>query len=210
MEIIELFLDETAELNGISAISVVSEPAIMEDFITLKAEKIKLAEIDKEQRIFMGAALVPNRPIYRKKEEREFYVYFSQSTVKQASELFLINGNQSQATVEHEYSVEGLTVVESWIVEDPDMDKSKHYGFENIPKGTWMVSMKINNDDVWEKAKKGEIAGYSIEGYFIDRAKEAAPEIIEENLEDPEDLEDLEDSEDLKALKEIMDLLGFL
>ena len=87
------------------------------------------------------------------------------------------------------------------------MDKSKHYGFENIPKGTWMVSMKINNDDVWEKAKKGEIAGYSIEGYFIDRAKEAAPEIIEENLEDPEDLED---SEDLKALKEIMDLLGFL
>ena len=153
MEIIELFLDETAELNGISAISVVSEPAIMEDFITLKAEKIKLAEVDKEQRIFMGAALVPNRPIYRKKEKKEFYVYFSQSTVKQASELFLINGNQSQATVEHEYSVEGLTVVESWIVEDPEMDKSKHYGFENIPKGTWMVSMKINNDEVWEKAK---------------------------------------------------------
>ena len=121
--------------------------------------------------------------------------------MKQASELFLINGNQSQATVEHEYSVEGLTVVESWIVEDPEMDKSKHYGFENIPKGTWMVSMKINNDEVWEKAKKGEIAGYSIEGYFIDRAKEAAPEIIEE---------DLKDSEDDKALKEIMDLLDSL
>ena len=201
MEIIELFLDETAELNGISAISVVSEPAIMEDFITLKAEKIKLAEVDKEQRIFMGAALVPNRPIPRKKEKKRFYVYFSQSTVKQASELFLINGNQSQATVEHEYSVEGLTVVESWIVEDPEMDKSKHYGFENIPKGTWMVSMKINNDEVWEKAKKGEIAGYSIEGYFIDRAKKAAPEIIEE---------DLKDSEDDKALKEIMDLLDSL
>ena len=89
-------------------------------------------------------------------------------------------------------------MVESWIVENPDMDKSKHYGFENIPKGTWMVSMKINNDDVWEKAKKGEIAGYSIEGYFIDRAKEAAPEIIEE------------DNQDVEALKKIMELLDSL
>ena len=51
MNIIELILDENDEMNGIEAISVVENPAIEEDFVALKSEEIKLAEVDKEKRI---------------------------------------------------------------------------------------------------------------------------------------------------------------
>ena len=76
MNIIELILDENDEMNGIEAISVVENPAIEEDFVALKSEELKLAEVDKEKRILMGAALIPNKPIYRRNGEQEFYIFF--------------------------------------------------------------------------------------------------------------------------------------
>ena len=167
MDIIELFIDETDEVSGIEAISVVENPAIEENFIALKNQEFKLAEVDKEKRILMGAALIPNRPIYRQNGEQEYYIYFSQATVRKASELFFINGNQSNSTLEHQLELKGLTAVESWIVES-EQDKSRMYDL-NVPMGTWMVSMKVNNDDVWKKVKNKEIKGFSIEGYFADK-----------------------------------------
>ena len=167
MDIIELFIDETDEVSGIEAISVVENPAIEENFIALKNQEFKLAEVDKEKRILMGAALIPNKPIYRQNGEQEYYIYFSQATVRKASELFFINGNQSNSTLEHQLELKGLTAVESWIVES-EQDKSRMYDL-NVPMGTWMVSMKVNNDDVWKKVKNKEIKGFSIEGYFADK-----------------------------------------
>ena len=167
MDIVELFIDETDEVSGIEAISVVENPAIEENFIALKNQEFKLAEVDKEKRILMGAALIPNKPIYRQNGEQEYYIYFSQATVRKASELFFINGNQSNSTLEHQLELKGLTAVESWIVES-EQDKSRMYDL-NVPMGTWMVSMKVNNDDVWKKVKSGEVKGFSIEGYFADK-----------------------------------------
>ena len=167
MDIIELFIDETDEAAGIEAISVVENPAIESDFIALKKQEFKLAEVDKEKRILMGAALIPNKPIYRQSGEQEYYIYFSKNTVRKASELFFINGNQNNSTLEHELELKGLTAVESWIVES-EQDKSRMYDL-NVPMGTWMVSMKVNNDDVWKKVKAGEVKGFSIEGYFADK-----------------------------------------
>ena len=171
MNIVELVIDEDEEIAGIEAISVVESPAIEEDFIALKNQEFKLAEIDKEKRILMGAALVPNKPIYRKSDDKEFYIYFSKSTVRKASELFFIKGNQNNSTLEHNMPLTGLSCVESWIVES-EKDKSRHYGLE-VPVGTWMVSMKVLNDDIWENyVKTGKVKGFSIEGFFVDRLQE--------------------------------------
>ena len=167
MDIIELFIDEEDEVSGVEAISVVSDPAIAESFIALKNQEFKLATVDKEKRILMGAALVPNRTIFRKSGESEYYIYFSKDTVRKASELFFIKGNQNNATLEHQLELEGLTAVESWIVES-EQDKSRMYDL-NVPIGTWMVSMKVNNDKVWQQVKAGEVKGFSIEGYFADK-----------------------------------------
>ncbi len=170
MRIIELLIDEDALLSGIEAISIVDKPAIEENFIALKEQtKVNLTEVDKEKRILMGAALVPNKNIYRTDGEDEYYIYFSDDTVRKASELFLMRGNQNKSTLEHEAELNGLTVVESWIVEDEVHDKSRKYGLD-MPVGTWMVSMKVNNDEVWENyVKTGLVKGFSIEGYFTDK-----------------------------------------
>ena len=115
MDIVELFIDENDEVSGIEAISVVENPAIEENFIALKAQEFKLAEVDKEKRILMGAALIPNKPIYRTNGEQEYYIYFSQATVRKASELFFINGNQNNSTLEHQHSLSGLSLVDTFL-----------------------------------------------------------------------------------------------
>lgn len=180
MDIVELFIDEE-EAIGIEAISVVEYPAIEEDFVALKNQEFKLAEVDKEKRILMGAALIPNKPIYRRSEEHEYYIYFSRDTVRKASELFFINGNQNKSTLEHQMPLTGLSVVESWIVES-EKDKSRHYGME-VPVGTWMVSMKVLNDDIWHNyVKTGKVKGFSIEGYFADKAERPKDKTIKDEL----------------------------
>lgn len=169
MKIVELILDEEQELAGIEAISVVESPAIEEDFIALKAEEIKLAEVSTEKRILMGALLIPNKPIYRRSGEDEYYIFFSKDTVLKASQMYLMNGNQNNSTMEHQYDLQGLSLVESWIVEDEVHDKSRKYGM-NVPVGTWMGTVKVNNDEVWNDfVKTGKVKGFSIEGYFADK-----------------------------------------
>ena len=170
MRIVELILNED-ELSGIDAISIVENPAIESDFVALKTEEVKLAEVDKEKKILMGALLIPNKPIYRNSEEGEYYIYFSKDTVLKASQRYLTNGNQNNSTLEHQHELIGLTLVESWIVEDEVHDKSRKYGM-NVPIGTWMGTMKVNNDEVWnDYVKEGKVKGFSIEGYFADKLK---------------------------------------
>ena len=199
MDIIELVIDEQSEeYSGIEAISVVESPAIEEDFIALKNEdKIRLAEVSKEKRLLMGAALIPDKPIYRKSGDHEFYIYFSKDTVAKASQMFLKSGNQGQATMEHATKkLDGMTVVESWIVESDLYDKSKKYGLD-MPIGTWMVSMKVDNDEIWNNyVKKNKIKGFSIEGYFADRLSNR-----------PKDKQKDTYSEDDKLLNDIIDVL---
>ena len=178
MNIVELILDENEEMTGIDAVSIVENPAIESDFIALAKEEIKLAKVDEEKRILMGPALIPNKPIFRKKGEEQFYVYFSRDTVRRASELFFMNSKQKNATLEHEMDIQGLTVVESWIVEDEKMDKAVKYGFD-VPQGTWMISMKVENDDVWnEYVKTEKVKGFSIEGYFANKGQ-----VVERDIE---------------------------
>jgi len=168
MRIVELILDEEQEI-GIEAISVVENPAIEEDFIALKSQEFKLAEVDKEKRILMGALLIPNKPIYRRNGEDEYYIYFSKDTVLKASQMYLMQGKQNNSTLEHQYEINGLSLVESWIVEDKVHDKSVKYGMD-LPLGTWVGSVKVNNEQIWnEFVKTGKVKGFSIEGYFADK-----------------------------------------
>ena len=85
MKIIELILDEAQQMMGIDAISIVENPAIEENFLALKSDEVKLAEVNKEKKILMGALLIPNRPIFRTNGEEEYYIYFSKKTVEKAS-----------------------------------------------------------------------------------------------------------------------------
>ena len=188
MRIVELILDEESEL-GIEAISVVENPAIEEDFIALKSQEFKLAEIDGERRILMGALLIPNKPIYRRNGEDEYYIYFSKDTVLKASQMYLMNSKQNNSTLEHQHAIEGLSLVESWIVEDKVHDKSVKYGMD-LPLGSWVGSVKVNNDQIWnEFVKTGKVKGFSIEGYFADKMERPNDQTIKDELAQIEEQE---------------------
>lgn len=194
MKFFELVLDEEKLLHGIDAISIVEHPAIEEDFITMsKDQKMEFKEVDQEKKILMGAAMIPDKPIYRRDGDEEYYVFFTKDTIRRASELYLMNGKQSNATLEHQEKISGLSLVESWIIEDPEKDKSRAYGLE-YPVGTWMVSMKVNNEDIWEEyVKSGKVKGFSIEGWFMQResAIELSSQLSEIESEEGEHLLEL-------------------
>jgi len=185
MKIVELILDEEQEDSGVDAISVVESPAIESDFVALNSNEFKLAEVNKEKKILLGALLIPNKPIYRNGDEGEYYIFFSKDTIVKASQMYLRNGYQNKTTIEHEKTLEGLTLVESWIVEDEVMDKSRKYGL-NVPVGTWMGAVKVNNNEIWnEYVKTNRVKGFSIEGYFADKMERPNEKIKEDmSIED--------------------------
>ena len=179
MKVYELVIDK--ETEGIEAISLVDRPAIEENFIALSSDvPYKFQEVSKG--IVTGPALIPNKNIYRKDADgNEFYVYFTEETVEKAALLYFQNGNQSNSTVAHKETVDGVTTFESWIIQDPETDKAKALGMD-LPKGTWMISQKIDNPEVLGKVKDGTYRGFSIEGYFADRLKKSDEETILEQI----------------------------
>lgn len=140
-------------INGkCTTISVVEEPAIEEDFIKLKSDK--LYKFD--QQILIGPALVPDKPIYRNDEHGEYYISFDASSIKQIAADYLKN---LEVSIDHEHSIPA-TVLESWIKESEN-DKSVDYGFD-LPVGTWFVKIHIDNEEVWQDIKNNKY-GFSIE-----------------------------------------------
>jgi hypothetical protein len=169
--IVELVIQDDNQELAIDAISLVSAPAIEQDFVYFGKEKnnLTLAKVDEEKRMLISPALIPNKNIvrYDANTDSEYYVWFSKETVRKASELYLKHNNHHKATYEHQDRVSGVLTIESWIKEG-DMDKSKLYGFD-LPNGTWFVKMKIDNEELWQDIKSKKIKGLSIEGYFTDK-----------------------------------------
>ena len=173
-KIVELVIADDSQELAIDAISLVNSPAIEQDFVFFGKEKNNLtfAKVDEEKRMLVSPALIPNKQIFRydPNTDSEYYVYFSPETVRKASELYLKHNNHHKATYEHKDRVSGVLTVESWIKEG-DSDKSKMYGYD-LPNGSWFVKMKIENEDLWNKIKEGELKGLSIEGYFTNKFEE--------------------------------------
>jgi hypothetical protein len=155
--------DELKE--GVFAISLVDKPAIEEDFILLNALEVQLKVIDEVKREVVGLALVPNKKILRRIKDKDFTISFSEATIEKVQELYLKNLRSNNVTIDHESKVDGVSLIESWIVEDTKNDKSNIYNLK-APLGSWVVKMKIYNNDVYEGVKLGKFNGFSIEGLF--------------------------------------------
>lgn len=177
--LIELFIDDKDQDNALDMISFVSAPAIEKDFMHFKEEKEKFEfKSDEEKRIVTGAAMIPNQEIIRMDaENKPYFVYFTEETIEKAQEVFAKYGKTKSTNFEHKTGMRDVTVVESWIVTDPTNDKSNALGFKDIPKGSWMVSYKVDNDDLWAKVKAGEVKGFSIEGVFSKNIIEMSKEV---------------------------------
>jgi len=164
LRLIEWEVDDV--MGELKRISLVSEPAIEEDFLLFNSQTLKFKTIDNEKRVLTGPAMRPDINIPRKDEMGNlYYGFFSKDTVRKCAEMFFKkNSNANNTNLEHEFEIDGVYVFESWIVEDPEMDKAKALGFSNIKSGDWFVSMKIDNETVWNNyLKTGLIKGFSVE-----------------------------------------------
>lgn len=147
------------------AISMVEQPAIESDFVALseqKEEKIQAFLESNERHMVYGAALIPDKDIYRNNGEQEFYISFTKESIEKMSQDFMKEYRQNEVTLDHQEMANDITITESWLVEDPYKDKANALGI-NVPQGTWMIGMKVNQIDVWDRVKAGELKGFSVE-----------------------------------------------
>lgn len=145
------------------AISMVEEPAIEVNYVALaKQEEMEVKLSSDERHICYGPALIPNKDIYRNNGEQEFYINFTEESIVKMSQDFMKEYRQKEVTLDHESDADEVYIAESWLVEDPYKDKANALGF-NVPKNTWMIGMKVNNIEVWDRVKAGELKGFSVE-----------------------------------------------
>jgi hypothetical protein len=164
LPIYEIVVDDNDE-TGISLISLVDEPAIIMKGMTFNDNTImSFKEIDDKQ-IIVGPALIPNMRIYREDEKYgRYFVRFTPETIEKMVEKFNKYGSNRKINIDHSNQMVDAFIMEDWIVEDEVYDKSRKYGFE-VPKGTYMIKVKIENKDFWEREVKGNGKfGFSIEG----------------------------------------------
>lgn len=165
----ELVINEDLQSQiEVDAIALVDAPAIKSNWFVFKEEvnPMHFAKVDEDERIVVGAAMIPNFKMYRKDDDiGEYNVFFSEQTISQIAQKFFAKNYQNNANIMHdpEKKVNGLTYFMSWIKDE----KKGIQGLEgDYPNGTWFVGAKVNCDETWQRIKSGEFKGFSVEGFF--------------------------------------------
>lgn len=178
----EMIVDDEL-VEGVFAMSLVDEPAIEVDFTLLsKNDKFRIdlnleKNIDTTRHVVMGPMLIPDKVIPRK----NYDIIFSKDTIRRISENFMIQGKKDNVTIQHKVNVNKIYLIESWIVEDTEKDKSANYGYK-LPVGTWCGTYKVNDDNLWnEFIKNGILKGFSLEGNFGQNEIHMHEELSEED-----------------------------
>ena len=129
--------------------------------------------MDDEKRIVAGPLMVPNKFIIRRDENGDpYYVFFSKDTIRRIQERFNKQQRQNVTDVDHDGNIlDNNILLEQWIIESRVHDKSRYYGYNELPTGTWFGVYKVNDDTVWDRIKAGKLKGFSIAGDFINKAK---------------------------------------
>jgi hypothetical protein len=186
----ELVLED--DMDEVFAISLVESPAIESNFVYFNKQSVQFASINDEKRLVMGPILVPDKKILRVDEMGQpYYVFFKPDTIKKLSEKYLENKYVSNTTLEHDKKIDGVHLVESWIVESRTKDKSSLYGL-SLPVGSWVGTFKVTNDSIWNDfVKTKDVKGFSIEGMFSHKLVEASmiEDIMEKEITELSDVE---------------------
>jgi hypothetical protein len=191
MRLYELKIEDS--IDEVYAISLVEAPAIESDFIYFGKDDFKFAKVNNEQRLILGPILLPDKKILRVDAEGEPYeVYFTKETVKKLAQNYLKRKYTDKATLEHDKSVKGVHLVESWIKEGR-LDKSSNYGL-SLPEGAWVGIFSVDESkegqDVWENyVKTGKVKGFSVESIVSHKLVKASETIIDKDVYEMSDEE---------------------
>lgn len=180
LPLFEMIIDplHTSDVE-VAAIAFVDKPAIERNFLAFNGQRLEFA-VNAERHVVSGPAMVPDTPIYRRDENGEYNVYFSRETIEQIVLKFMKKDYHKNLNLFHDpkLAVAGVTIFESFI-SDSARGVAPMKGYEDLPDGTWFISAKVENEEVWNKIKSGEVKGFSIEGIFHYLKK---PKAVEEQI----------------------------
>lgn len=168
LPVFQLVIDEslTSDLQ-VDYVALVDRPAIEKSFLTFNKVQLDFA-IDNDRHIISGPAMLADVPIYRRDEQMgEFYVVFTKETIFEIVQKFFSKGFNQNFNLMHDPNakLEGVTVFESFIV-DSSRGIKPMQGFDDAKDGSWFISAKVNNEQVWRLIKEGMVKGFSVEGIF--------------------------------------------
>ena len=159
-------LDSDLEVNFIG---LVDRPAIERNFQAFNDQKEKAKFIiNEDKKIISGPAMIADMPLYRNDLQLgEYYVIFDKQAIQTIVEKFSAKGFMKNFNLFHDEAqkVTDVTIFNSFI-SNKDLGVPPLAGFEDVADGSWFISAKVNNPDVWEKVKSGMIKGFSVEGLF--------------------------------------------
>lgn len=208
MKLYELKIEDDSD--EIFAISLVENPAIESDFVYFGKEEVQFARVDNEQRLILGPILIADKPILRVDGEGQpYHVFLKKETVKQLAQNYLKSKYTDKATLEHDKTIKGVHLVESWIKEG-SFDKSNKYNL-NLPDGTWVgifsVDKSVEGEKIWnDYVKTGKVKGFSIEGSFTHDLVHASK--IDVELKEISDLTEEEAKELLEKIHTMIMNIG--
>lgn len=163
----KITIDLEDQETGLDAISLVQWPAVEREFLAFSQDKKEVLQFaDEEKHIITGVALLCGVPIYRRNGDYEYYVVFDRESISNIVEKYSKMSLANSVNIEHDDSafVDNIFMIESYI-----KDSTRGIvpsGFEDVPDGSWIVSYKVNNPEVWEDIKSGKVKGFSVQGIF--------------------------------------------
>ena len=161
------------ESSSVNAKPTMNRNPNSDTLISKDVEQSNFAKIQEEKKLIAGPLMIPKKLIYRYDDiNGEYYVYFTEKTIEKIAYKYLMNKYQDQTNLEHSEAIplQDVVLVESWLVQDPNNDKSFALTGEKYEKGTWFGIMKVKNDSVWKEwVKTGRVKGFSVEGFFSDK-----------------------------------------
>lgn len=151
----------------VTYIALVDEPAIQKNFFAYKETAQSFSIENEDERIITGLAMVADLPIYRRDKDGEFYTVFDAQSIKQIAQKFFRKQYNYKFNLSHDETEQpdGIYIFESWIV-DREKGKIPMEQFKDVSNGSWIISAKIDNDEVWQQIKSGEFKGFSVQGFF--------------------------------------------
>ena len=187
---------------GLLAVSLVDFPAVEKNFIAFceepKRQRIAM-KADEEQHVVTGVALLADTPIYRRNEELgEYYIVFEKDTIRQLVEKYSKDGLLNIINLQHDsdtYTADACVMVESYFVDHERGIVPEE--FKDVPDGSWIISFKVEDDDLWQKIKEshgeeGGLNGFSVEVVSGIERMRAAHMAAQQKVDEPiGDLESL-------------------
>lgn len=179
-----LVIDESLESDlQVDYVALVDNPAIEKNFLAFK-DKVCFDLSQQDRHIISGPAMLADVPIYRRDEQMgEYFVTFKPETIYTIAQKFFQKGYQQNFNLFHDSATTttGVTVFESFIT-DSSRGIMPMKGFEDAPNGSWFISAKVDNPEVWNAIKSGTVKGFSVEGLFKYKKQQMSSEQVFEKI----------------------------